>query len=256
MSREIKRVPLDFNWPCEKVWEGFLLPNHLYADHCQNCLNCEGSGYSWKGKELYDQWYGLRPFRPEDTGCTPFSENHPIVRAMALRNVKQAFYGIKKSGVMKEALRLAKLFNASWSHNLDTDDVAALLDADRLWEFTRTARTPEQMEVVRQKVAIGGNSWLPERNDYVPTPSEVNDWSLGFLGHDSLNCHICIKAKCTRLGFSYECETCYGKGSLWDSPENERINRPLGKAGRYGRSFLKVRPFLRFLLGRNDWQTG
>ncbi len=40
MGREIRRVPLDFDWPLEKVWDGFVNP------HYRPCrAGCEG-GYS------------------------------------------------------------------------------------------------------------------------------------------------------------------------------------------------------------------
>jgi hypothetical protein len=41
MGRELKRVPLDFKWPEDKVWEGYLNP-HYAKSH--NCAVCAGSG--------------------------------------------------------------------------------------------------------------------------------------------------------------------------------------------------------------------
>jgi len=40
MGREIKRVPLDFDWPLDKVWQGFLLPERFHEDPCPDC--CHG----------------------------------------------------------------------------------------------------------------------------------------------------------------------------------------------------------------------
>ena len=37
MSREIKRVPLTFNWPLNQKWEGYLLPDKLRANPCETC---------------------------------------------------------------------------------------------------------------------------------------------------------------------------------------------------------------------------
>lgn len=36
MGRELKRVPLDFNWPLKKTWGGFINP---YYKHCPDCNN-------------------------------------------------------------------------------------------------------------------------------------------------------------------------------------------------------------------------
>ena len=41
MGREIKRVALDFNWPLEEVWPGFV--NYFY-NHCAICVDCDGTG--------------------------------------------------------------------------------------------------------------------------------------------------------------------------------------------------------------------
>jgi hypothetical protein len=37
MSREIKRVPTDFTWPLNEIWEGYLQPSSLEGDWCPNC---------------------------------------------------------------------------------------------------------------------------------------------------------------------------------------------------------------------------
>lgn len=35
MGRELKRVALDFDWPLEKVWDGFLNPHYKACPHCR-----------------------------------------------------------------------------------------------------------------------------------------------------------------------------------------------------------------------------
>jgi hypothetical protein len=41
MGREVKRVPLDFDWPLEKTWEGYLSP---YSEYWRECPFCNGIG--------------------------------------------------------------------------------------------------------------------------------------------------------------------------------------------------------------------
>jgi hypothetical protein len=41
MSRELRRVPLGFDWPISKVWQGYLLPENLRSD---SCTSCAGTG--------------------------------------------------------------------------------------------------------------------------------------------------------------------------------------------------------------------
>lgn len=37
MGREIRRVPLDFDWPLNEAWEGFLMPDRLDSTPCSQC---------------------------------------------------------------------------------------------------------------------------------------------------------------------------------------------------------------------------
>lgn len=226
MGREIKRVALDFDWPIGETWEGFLNPFYV---HSSECPACSGGSYAPSTRLLYDQWYGNAFFEPRMTGSKPFLPDEFTARAA--RTIEQmhirsllSFYGTANRVFAQqlEQLRLTELFNSHWMYHLDADDVAALIIADRLWDFTRTPRTEEQREVVKQKVALGHNSWLPEDNGYVPTPAEVNRWSLQGLGHDSINCSVCVRAKAERLGYAVWCSVCEGEGSVWDSLENKQ----------------------------------
>lgn len=51
MGREVKRVPLDFQWTENKVWEGFLNPHYK---KCHNCPQCEGRGETVASQRLGD----------------------------------------------------------------------------------------------------------------------------------------------------------------------------------------------------------
>lgn len=39
MGREVRRVPLDFDWPMNTVWEGFLTPDNLHENPCTDCFS-------------------------------------------------------------------------------------------------------------------------------------------------------------------------------------------------------------------------
>lgn len=43
MGREVRRVPLDFDWPLKKTWGGFLTPDALLESPCTDCRR----GYTW-----------------------------------------------------------------------------------------------------------------------------------------------------------------------------------------------------------------
>lgn len=226
MGRELKRVPLNFSWPLNKPWKGFLNPH--YEGHCTDCPHCEG-GYSREYKQHQARWYGNAPFKPEDRGSTPFLPDGPQARAWAERQCSRTphYYGNDDAARHREAVRICELWNSHWSHHLNADDVAALLKADCLWDFTRRPRTDKQRALVAKRVATGKhNSWLPRGNGYVPTPQEVNEWSLLGFSHDSTNCWIVCSAECERLGQPKICVHCGGEGSVWDSKANKaRANR-------------------------------
>jgi hypothetical protein len=193
MGREIKRVPLDFDWPLNEVWEGFIQPEY---ESRQQCSDCNGSGYGPEANNLHDQWYGNAPFTPEH----PFTYLNPAIQALAKRN----------GGGIYEELRLTRHFNSGLMHHLNDDDVKALVDANRLMDFTHRPRPDTPPDAPRWE-----NGWLKESNGYIPTTTEVNQWSLSGFGHDSINCHIVIKSRCQRLGVSETCATCQGHGEVW-----------------------------------------
>lgn len=37
MGREIKRVPVDFDWPINEIWQGYRRPERLYGNDCGGC---------------------------------------------------------------------------------------------------------------------------------------------------------------------------------------------------------------------------
>ena len=49
MGREIRRVPVDFDWPLDKRWHGFLVPEGLHGEPCRDC----NVGETWASRWLY-----------------------------------------------------------------------------------------------------------------------------------------------------------------------------------------------------------
>jgi hypothetical protein len=47
MGREAKRVPMDFDWPLKKVWDGYLLPDELCGPECPNCSHGWTDAAEW-----------------------------------------------------------------------------------------------------------------------------------------------------------------------------------------------------------------
>lgn len=202
MGREIKRVPLDFSFPIDSgTWSGYVRPEHLSEIPCPE----ECNGYSKRAKHLKDLWYGYVPFRPEDTGSTPFLSTHPKIMERAAWNVERApeYYGTGPTAVAWEARRLADHFNNAWMHHLTQEDVDALLAGDRLRDFTHTY---DSSRPVKER-------WQPIEPPVHPTAAQVNEHYLFGFGHDGINSYVVIKARCKREGVSDTCEVCGGHGS-------------------------------------------
>jgi hypothetical protein len=207
VGRQLRRVPLDFDWPLNEVWRGFVNP------HCADaadCAACGGMGYSPDARRLTDEWYGNAPFDPRSRGSEPFLPTNDAVLRIARRNVERSpwYYGSGGCSIAREAARLCDHFNAAWCHHLGADDVAALIAAGRLLDLTHDW-TPE-----------GG--WREKIPPVAPTPRQVNEWSLLGMGHDSINQWTCVRAACGRLGVPSTCAACDGEGTMWPSPETRR----------------------------------
>jgi len=54
MGREIRRVPLDFDWPLKKTWWGFLNPWYEFSERCEAC---DGTGFNPESARIEKAWY-------------------------------------------------------------------------------------------------------------------------------------------------------------------------------------------------------
>lgn len=196
MGRQIKRVPLGFDWPLGKVWDGYINPHYK---ELVDCPACGGSSYSQAGKLLNGLWY-----------------RHLHSEALGLLNTTFP------NSLLGFALKVLKS-GKGWSNSLEQCDVDALVDGDRLWDFTRVPRNDEQREIVRQRLADGHNSWLLFDNGYRPTAEEVNEWSKRGFGHDSINAWICQKARAQMYGVELACADCSGTGHVPNAELEQRI---------------------------------
>lgn len=216
MSREVRRVPLDFAAPIGKTWAGYDWPEKFHEEKCPTCK--DGYGMTPEAQLLYEQWYGNAPFDPASTGSAPFQFDHPAVRADAERKCDRDawFYGSGEAAIIKESHRMAALYNSRWCHHLSQDDVDALVEAGRLMDLTHTWDPAKRWQKIEPPVT--------------PTAAQVNEWSLQGMGHDSLNAMYAMRARCTREGITLECPTCKGHGSLekyeGQRAEAEAWNRP------------------------------
>jgi hypothetical protein len=197
MSREVRRVPLDFDFPLGQVWPGSLNP---YAEFCGDCKACDRSGYSPQAKLFSDQWYGKVEFDPIAYGAVPLDPGDPGLVAFATRQVARApeyyLFGhlTVEQAIQRESRRLWNHWKNQWSHHLIQADVDALIAQNRLHNFPGAT-----------------------------TAEAVNRASLSGMGHDSINQHVCIKARCAREGVTHLCPECQGNGDAWQSKAHKAL---------------------------------
>lgn len=203
MSREVRRVPLDFQWPLNKVWEGYEWPDRFNEESCPDCE----LGYTPEAQRFYDQWwYGKVPFDPASTGSTPFLPEGPEAQRWAKRQIERepGFYGTGELAIAREAKRITDLWNSGWGHHLSQEDVDALVEAEQLHDFTHEF--------------ISGQGWVKREDAPHPTAAEVNSWGLFGLGLGSSAAFTCVAARAEREGVQLFCPTCKGHGSIESYP--------------------------------------
>lgn len=76
MGRELKRVPLDFEWPLETVWKGFLNPHYV------KCEPCDGFGATIASQRLSDlvSLLMLSGSDAAEEKCHPYFHEAPLYR--------------------------------------------------------------------------------------------------------------------------------------------------------------------------------
>ncbi len=212
MGRTLKRVPLDFAWPIDEIWTGYLNP---FWRQRAPCPGCKGTGQTAEAQRFRDEWYGKVPFDPAAYGAVPLTVDHPAVVAFAKRQCEHNpdYYGTGDGAVLRECRRLLGHYRNQWCHHLIQADVDALAEAGRLHDFLRRPINAEQQAQLEKD----GGFWLKEPNGYKPTADEVNAWSIGSMGHDAINRWVCVEARCKREGFESTCKACGGDGDLWPS---------------------------------------
>lgn len=100
MGREIKRVPINFNWPLNKVWEGFINPHYV---KCPDCI----AGYSPE----YDIVHGYISKLLWDTGATSNPVVATITTFLAGRAPRDGIFGHDSIDSYSAAKKLGELAN-------------------------------------------------------------------------------------------------------------------------------------------------
>jgi hypothetical protein len=177
----------------------------------EECKTCGGKGTHPDAQWISESWYEhSSPFKPQSFGA---------MQAEAV----MAGFGSKSGhlhgfGNYPDAETLAKYGPAfrefceemrtrgHWNDAITQDEVQALVDGNRLMDFTHKF-TP-------------GEGWQANEPPVVPTADEVNAWARSRgLGHDAINQWIAVKRRCECLGVPHQCPTCEGHGNVFTAPD-------------------------------------
>ncbi|MDQ5938848.1 MAG: hypothetical protein QG642_538 [Patescibacteria group bacterium] len=171
--RTLKRVPLDFRWPMDKVWKGYINPTSV-----RECPRCAGAGYNLATKQIADDFYDHDGFGNRwiyAYGLDP--DGNPAIRPPWL--------------ILGEC--------RAWRNKITQDEVNALVAAGRLTNFTHTYTTegwqPREDGHIPTADEVNAQERLGGLND-----------------HDCINRHILIEARAKRLGVWGLCRRCHGHG--------------------------------------------
>lgn len=183
MGREVKRVPLDFDWPEGVVWSGYFMPDELQGDTCPDCVD---------------------PTTRYAHGATPEA-----------RAIAQTFYPhqIVPAGASPGAREHGE--KLAWYDKLTQDEVDHLAEAGRLRYFGPhydriDLDPPYELSEFGTEIRF---EWVRNATP-PPDAAAVNRWARQGLGHDAINRNMLIRFRCARLNITMQCATCDGHGTV------------------------------------------
>lgn len=177
MGREVKRVPVGWDWPLEKIWEGYINPLGGFPA-CPDCSYEEAD-------TIIDKMF---PSPKHGSGLTP--EAYAISQTFYAHQIESAIGSQPHFGVNAGAGRLA------WKDKLGQAEVDNLVAEGRLraWVDGKWETVPRTAEEVNAANRRGSG--------------------LFDMDHDGINRWILIEFRCKVLGIEVSCKTCKGSGDI------------------------------------------
>jgi hypothetical protein len=192
MGRKLMRVPLDFAWPMNMIWDGYINPYYI-SKYYHKCDACDRTGYNSATRVLSESFYNT--------------------------------YGHRKWVYLNNY----RYDDNAWQHHLTSLEVEALVKEGRLQTLHKPTKfVGSQETTIFYHYDTDSQKWVSHKNNdcleveapVYPTSLDVNEWSRrGGLGHDCINCAICVKTRALHLGIYGLCDVCHGHGEIWTPPE-------------------------------------
>lgn len=185
-----------------KEWQVNLLK--LNPDYCSwgphEDYMWKTDKHGWDIPQIYKTWKEFGPWKLNDL-------NEVVNFYFSIERENKKCVSCDGTGYAPEAKKVSDAWydfdgnGNRWSNNITQDEVQALIDSHRLYDFTHKY--------------IKGEGWKRRSDNYIPTAEEVNIWSKSGMGHDAINRLICVEQRCKRLNIELLCPSCEGKGYIY-----------------------------------------
>lgn len=201
MGREVKRVPMNFEAPLNKVWRGYINPYGKYSHKCEVCGGCgqtpeakfiSDTFYHHCAEERFRNWVG-----------------HTLAGTPTAERLRRMGWDETIIGNIEMARKFGFKILASWRDKLEEGDIKALVREGRLNDWTHTWDKEK--------------GWTKKKKFKLPTNDEVAAWDANGMGHDSINQWILSKRRFKKFKIKVDCPACNGQGSTWEDPKYEKL---------------------------------
>lgn len=151
MGRELKRVPLDFKYPIDQLWKGYVNPYRS-----QECKACGGTSLNPATKKIDDDWYGSDS--PKWINVTPNRRYNDNAHQYHITDIEVE--ALVKIGRLSELM-------PSW---------VRFDEETNKWMSCDTNKPYDE------------RTWVECEPPVMPTPEVVNEWAKkSMMGHDGVN---------------------------------------------------------------------
>lgn len=214
MGRTLKHVPLDFSWPIDKTWKGYINP---FADQRIKCPHCDGDGANLETRILSSLWYLHSTYTTVRLAAQTSNEELKLFVNSILnkRCLGRMFFNWAKEGVSEfildklEPLRniifpsethmliemskvlsneemgsLAQYVNEctpiGWGDDLEEEEIHALIKRGRLSDlfpgnkWYKFIEEEDTWKVMDLSVERDKREWIPCEAPQIPSAEEVN----------------------------------------------------------------------------------
>ena len=170
-------------------------------------------GEGWNSPMIYDTWHDFGPMGLDDLNeCVNFyfsvSRKSEDCAACGGDGYHPSAHRIVNTFYEHMAASIGVSRSEAWCDKITQDEVQALVDANRLYDFTHDF--------------VAGEGWKRKAPAVVPTAAEVNAWQRGRgMGHDAINRHVLTVQRIKReLGLEdHRCPSCEGHGYVYTAPD-------------------------------------